>query len=39
MRAFTRYRAIFETVGGITPIVTGIYLLNAYFFWIPALAG
>ena len=39
LRALGKYRAIFETLGGITLIVTGFYLLNAYFFWIPALAG
>ena len=39
MRALAGYRKLFETLGGVTLIVAGVYLLNAYFFWIPALAG
>jgi cytochrome c-type biogenesis protein len=33
------YRRVFETIGGIVLILSGLYLLNAYFFWLPALAG
>ena len=33
------YRRAFETAGGIVLILSGLYMLNAYFFWIPALAG
>ena len=39
MQAFDGYRAIFETVGGLTLIASGVYMLNAYFFWIPSLAS
>jgi hypothetical protein len=27
-----------EVLGGVTLIVFGLYMLNAYYFWIPALA-
>jgi cytochrome c-type biogenesis protein len=33
------YRRAFETVGGLTLILSGLYMLNAYYFWVPALAG
>jgi cytochrome c-type biogenesis protein len=33
------YRRAFETVGGLTLILSGLYMLNAYYFWLPALAG
>lgn len=33
------YRRAFETVGGLILILSGLYMLNAYFFWIPDLAG
>lgn len=36
---FERYRRGFEAVAGLTLIVFGLYLLNAYFFWIPSLAA
>lgn len=32
-------RLAFERVGGITLIASGLYMLNAYFFWIPSLAS
>jgi cytochrome c-type biogenesis protein len=32
------YRRIFEMAGGVTLIASGLYMLNAYFFWVPALA-
>ncbi len=32
------YRRIFETAGGVTLMAAGLYMLNAYFFWIPASA-
>ena len=34
-----RFRRPFEVAGGITLIVSGIYMLNAAYFWIPAMAG
>lgn len=37
-RGIESYRRVFETVGGITLIASGLYMLNAVFFWIPALA-
>lgn len=39
LRGLDSYRRAFEKVGGVTLIVSGLYMLNAYFFWIPALAG
>jgi cytochrome c-type biogenesis protein len=39
LQVFARYRRMFETTAGLTLIASGLYLLNAYFFWIPALAG
>lgn len=38
LRGLAPYRRIFETAGGVTLIASGLYMLNAYFFWIPALA-
>lgn len=32
------YRRGFEVAGGAVLIAAGLYMLNAYFFWIPALA-
>lgn len=39
LRGLDSYRRGFETVGGLTLIASGLYMLNAYFFWVPALAG
>ena len=39
LRGFAGYRRVFEIAGGLTLIASGLYMLNAYFFWIPALAG
>jgi cytochrome c-type biogenesis protein len=39
LRGLDSYRRAFETVGGLTLILSGLYMLNAYYFWIPALAG
>lgn len=39
LRELDAYRRAFETVGGIVLVLSGLYMLNAYFFWIPALAG
>lgn len=38
-RGFARHRKAFEVIGGVTLILSGLYMLNAYYFWIPALAG
>ena len=37
LKPLARYAAVFERMGGITLIAAGLYLLNAYFFWIPSL--
>jgi len=37
LRALTAYRRAFEVLGGVLLIVSGGYMLNAYFFWLPAL--
>ena len=34
-----RFRRAFDVTGGLMLMATGLYLLNAYFFVIPALAG
>lgn len=39
MRGLDTYRRIFETLGGVVLILSGLYMLNAYFFWLPTLAG
>ena len=39
LRGFDPYRRAFETVGGFVLILSGLYMLNAYFFWLPSLAG
>ncbi len=38
-RSFSRYQRAFDILGGITLIAMGLYMLNAYFFVIPELAG
>lgn len=39
LRGLDVYRRAFETTGGAILILSGLYMLNAYFFWIPSLAG
>ena len=34
-----RSQELFEILGGVTLILSGPYILNAYFFVVPALAG
>ena len=34
-----RYQRLFETFGGVALILMGLYMLNAFFFWVPELAG
>jgi cytochrome c-type biogenesis protein len=36
--ALARYRRAFEVGGGVILMAMGLYMLNATFFWIPALA-
>lgn len=38
LRRLAGYRRIFEIVGGLTLVASGLYLLNAYYAWIPELA-
>lgn len=33
------YRRTFEVLGGVVLIAAGLYMLNAFFFWIPEIAG
>jgi cytochrome c-type biogenesis protein len=33
------YQKIFEIIGGLLLILSGLYMLNAYFFFLPALAA
>ena len=39
LRPVGRYQRGFDIAGGIALVVMGLYMLNAYFFVIPALAG
>ena len=39
LRFLAAYRRVFEIVGGLTLVAAGLYMLNAYFFWVPELAG
>ena len=34
-----RFRRPFEVAGGVTLMLSGVYMLNAVYFWIPGLAG
>lgn len=38
LRSLSRYQRAFDIAGGVTLIVMGLYMLNAYFFVVPALA-
>lgn len=38
LHGLAAFRRTFETLGGVTLIASGLYMLNAYFFWVPALA-
>lgn len=35
----SRFRKVFEVIGGILLILSGLYMLNAYFFLVPGLAA
>ncbi len=39
LRCLAIYRRVFDTVAGLTLILSGLYMLNAYFIWIPELAA
>ncbi|ODV13047.1 MAG: cytochrome C biogenesis protein [Rubrivivax sp. SCN 70-15] len=38
LRTLSRYQHAFDIVGGVTLILMGLYMLNAYFFVVPSLA-
>jgi len=38
LKVLGRHHQTFEVVGGMLLILSGLYMLNAYFFWIPSLA-
>ena len=38
LRVLARYQKGFEIAGAITLIASGLYMLNAYYFWVSALA-
>ena len=38
MKPLSRYQRAFETVGGVVLVLTGLYMLNAFFLFIPELA-
>ena len=38
MKPLSRYQRFFETVGGVVLVLTGLYMLNAFFLFIPELA-
>jgi cytochrome c-type biogenesis protein len=38
LRVFSNYQKPIEILGSLTLIAFGLYMLNAYFFWIPDLA-
>jgi cytochrome c-type biogenesis protein len=39
LRGLSEYRRRFEIIGAVTLIASGLYMLNAYFLWLPQLAG
>jgi len=39
LSGLSRFHKVFEVIGGILLILSGLYLLNSYFFIVPGLAG
>lgn len=39
LRPLVRYQHMFDTLGGVVLVLAGLYMLNAYFILVPALAG
>lgn len=39
LKIYARHQRVFDILGGLVLIVAGLYLLNAFFYFIPALAG
>ncbi len=38
MKPLSKHQRVFEAVGGVALVMTGLYMLNAFFLWIPELA-
>jgi cytochrome c-type biogenesis protein len=38
LRMLAKYQKAFEMIGAVTLIASGLYMLNAYYFWVPSLA-
>ena len=38
LKVLSKYQKPIEVLGGLTMIVFGLYMLNAYYFWVPSLA-
>lgn len=38
LKVLQRFQRLFEVLGGLVLILSGLYMLNAYYFWVPALA-
>jgi cytochrome c-type biogenesis protein len=38
LRGLSKYQKTFEFLGAVTLIASGLYMLNAYYIWIPELA-
>lgn len=39
LKALTRYQHVFEICGAVVLVAMGLYMLNAFFIWIPELAA
>lgn len=39
LRFLAAYRRVFEVIGGLLLVASGLYMLNYYFIWIPELAA
>lgn len=39
LKGLRHSQRVFEIAGGLVLILSGLYMLNAYFFWIPDLAA
>ena len=38
LRVLSRWQHAFEIAGGLLLVASGLYMLNAYFIWLPSLA-
>lgn len=39
LKPLARYQRMFDIAGGVLLVLAGLYMLNAYYFFVPALAG